>query len=148
MVQAQTISEAECCKIQELLALFHQHKDMLLEAGIQWGKGNKPIKNWHIPKLEFLQSVAVSIHNFSAPIQWSADVTEQAHISEIKLPSKSTNNQKYEAQIIWSLDRVDKCRWFDLATSLQDPADQLELAVIQTLKELADKNGDFGDDSD
>jgi hypothetical protein len=39
---------------------------------------------------------------------------------EIKDPAHLGNNQNYEAQICWHLDRTDKCWWFDLSTSVRD----------------------------
>jgi hypothetical protein len=134
LAQAHHISDAECDKIQVSLALFHEHKQAILDAGARRGKKGKLIDNWHIPKLELFQSVVPSIRNCGAPLQWSADVTEQAHITEIKIPSRATNNQQYEAQIIRHLDRAEKCQRFNLATSLQDPEDRQ--AAIQTMEQL------------
>jgi len=91
-----------------------------MEAGARCGKGKKPINDWHIPKLELLQSVVPNIRANGAPIQWSADATEHAHVTEIKTPARSTNNQSYEGQICRHLDRDDKCRRFDLATSVRE----------------------------
>lgn len=146
--QAPRISERDHAKIEQSLSLFHQHKDAIIKAGARRGKKNKPITNWHIPKLESFQSVAPSIRNCGVPIQWSADVTERAHISEIKHPSQSTNNQKYEAQIVRHLDREEKCRQFDLATSLRDSDDQsAAIQLLEGIIEAHDKNGD-SDDSD
>jgi hypothetical protein len=53
-------------------------------------------------------------------MQWSADATERAHITEIKGPATSGNNQDYKSQICQYLDRADKCRRFDLATAVRD----------------------------
>ena len=123
LAQAPQISEAGCGKIDASLALFHENKQAILNAGARCGKKNKPINNWLIPKLELFQSVVPSIRNCGVPIQWSADVTERAHITEIKVPSHAANRQKYEAQIVRHLDHAEKCRRFDLATALQDPED-------------------------
>ena len=68
--------------------------------------------------LELLQSVTSSISNSGASIQWSADQTERCHITEIKAPSCSTNNQGYESRICRYLDRDEKCQQFDLATAI------------------------------
>jgi len=51
-------------------------------------------------------------------MQWSADITEHAYITEIKDPARASNNQQYEAQICHYLDRMEKCRRFDLFTSI------------------------------
>jgi hypothetical protein len=41
---------------------------------------------------------------------------EHTHITEIKNPSDSSNNQHYESQICHYLDQANKCHQFDLAT--------------------------------
>lgn len=72
----------------------------------------------YIPKLEFLQSVVPAIRANGVPLQWSADVTEHAHITLVKDPAYNSNNNNYEPQICRNLDRKDKCRQFDLATAI------------------------------
>jgi hypothetical protein len=79
-----------------------------------------PIDNWYIPKLEFFQSVVPNIRENGVAIQWSADITEHAHITAIKDPARSGNNRGYESQICRYLDRLDKLRQFDLATSIRE----------------------------
>lgn len=74
------------------------------------------MKQWEIPKLEFLQSVVPNIRGNGVSIQWSAEITERAHITEIKNPSNSGNNQKYESQICRNLDKYHR---FDLATAVR-----------------------------
>jgi len=118
--QAREIGENGCNQILAVLCEFHAHKAAIIEAGVHVGKGNKLIDNWHIPKLEFFQSVVPNIHVNGTPIQWSADVTEHAHITEIKNPAHASNNQNYESQICRNLDCTDKCWCFDLATSACD----------------------------
>ncbi|RDB15509.1 hypothetical protein Hypma_004166 [Hypsizygus marmoreus] len=118
--QAPEISEAVCDRLTNALTDFHRHKKAIIAAGARTGKGNRVINNWYIPKLEFMQSVVTSIRGNGVPIQWSADPTERAHITEIKEPSESTNNQNYESQICRHLDRIDKCRRFDLATAIRE----------------------------
>ena len=51
-------------------------------------------------------------------MQWSADTTERAHITEVKVPSRSGNNQSYNPQICRWLDRSEKHRNFSLAISI------------------------------
>ncbi|KAJ7792564.1 hypothetical protein B0H14DRAFT_2623715 [Mycena olivaceomarginata] len=79
---------------------------------------NGPIENCIYRKLEFLQSVVPAIRASGVPLQWSADVTEHAHITLIKDPASNTNNQNYEPQIVRHLDRKDKLRQFNLATAI------------------------------
>ena len=85
------------------------------------GKGGKPIVNWYIPKLELLQSVIPNIRANGATIQFSADITEHAHITEIKNPAQAGNNQGYEVQICRDLDCTEKICRFDLAAAIHDP---------------------------
>ena len=85
---------------------------------MQTSKGSRVIDNWYIPKLELLQSVTSKIHENGAAVQWSADATEQCHVTEIKELAHSSNNQEYESQICHFLDCADKCQWFDIATAI------------------------------
>ncbi|KJA23491.1 hypothetical protein HYPSUDRAFT_66180 [Hypholoma sublateritium FD-334 SS-4] len=120
LAQAPEIDEAACLLIESALQEFHAHKHAIIAAGARCGDANNPIDNWHIPKIEFLQSVVPNIRTNGAAIQWSADRTENAHITEVKDPARSSNNHGYEAQICRFLDRSEKCRLFDLATAVRD----------------------------
>ncbi|KAF9528315.1 hypothetical protein CPB83DRAFT_767151 [Crepidotus variabilis] len=117
LAQSPIIDDGMCRQIDKSLQLFHQYKGAIIDAGARRGKKG-PIQNWEIPKLEFLQSVVSNIRLNGAPIQWSADVTEHAHISVVKEPADSGNNQAYEPQICRYLDRLDKINNFDLPTSM------------------------------
>lgn len=134
-IQAYQISDDDITLIASALNEFHLHKHAILEAGLRQGKGRKPINNWHIPKLELMQNIAPSISRVGATIQWSADITEHAHIDQIKDPARGSNNNNYDPQICRQLDRLEKCRNFDLAVSLKEKAPQLDL-----------NNGDDGDE--
>lgn len=107
-------------RISSALEEFHSHKESVMTAGVRVGKGNRPINNWHIPKLEFMQSVVSNIQANGTPSKFSADRTENAHITEVKDPARSGNNQNYEDQICRFLDRREKCRRFDLATAIHE----------------------------
>ncbi|KAH7917703.1 hypothetical protein BV22DRAFT_1135188 [Leucogyrophana mollusca] len=118
--QALRIDDDNLDLISAALQEFHDHKDEIVLAGGRRGKRKKILDNWYIIKLEFMQSVVPSIRRLGAPIQWSADATEHAHVTEIKEPARSSNNNNYDPQICRYLDRMDKCRRFDLATSIRD----------------------------
>jgi len=122
LAQSPVIDEDTCGRIEASLALFHAHKQSIIDADARVGQGNQTIENWHIPKLELMQSVVPNIRQNGVAIQWSADITEHAHITEIKDPAHAGNNQKYESQITRHLDRAEKCRRFDLATSVREAA--------------------------
>ncbi|KAG1733957.1 hypothetical protein EDB19DRAFT_1896533 [Suillus lakei] len=118
LVQSPSIDDNDLVRISAALNEFHEYKDAIIDARVRRGKGNKVIDNWYIPKLELMQSVVPSIRNSGVTAQWSADVTEHAHITEIKDPARSSNNNNYELQICRHLDRLDKCLRFELATTL------------------------------
>ncbi|KAI5995118.1 hypothetical protein EDD15DRAFT_2165351 [Pisolithus albus] len=141
-IQANHITDGDIESIGSALREFHLHKHSILNAGLCCGKGNKPIDNWHIPKLELMQSVAPSIPRVGVSIQWSADLTEHAHIEQIKDPARGSNNNNYDPQICRQLDRLEKCRNFDLAMSFKDPG--LRMAVATTA--IDDEPDDGGND--
>lgn len=128
LAQMPAIDDDVCDIISAALKEFQDHKNAILDAGVRVGKGKVPIENFHIPKLEFMQSVVTSIRNSGSPIQWSADITEHLHVSELKDPARSGNNQEYDEQICRSLDRIDKYRRFDLATAICSAAATFGLA--------------------
>ena len=121
LCQAKEIDDEGCDRIRAALDEFHEHKSAIVDADACVGKGNKPIKNWYIAKLEMMQSVISNIQANGAVIQYSADVTEHAHITEIKNPARAGNNQRYEAQICHDLDRMNKLHRFELATTIPNP---------------------------
>lgn len=120
LAQAPEIDDDVCSQIDSTLQEFHANKHAILDANARVGKGNRPIENWYIPKLEMLHSVVPNIRANGAPYQWSADITERAHRTVIKDPGRSGNNQGYDNQICRGLDRADKVHRFDLATSIRD----------------------------
>jgi hypothetical protein len=117
LAQAPEISNQICTKIDTMLQEFYNHKQAIISAGARVGKGNRVIDNWYIPKLELMQSVTSNICKNGVAIQWSADVTERCHVTEVKDPSHS-NNQDYKSQICRSLNCIDKCQQFDIATAI------------------------------
>jgi hypothetical protein len=142
LAQAHVIDDNIRDRIRRALQQFHDHKQAILDAGVRTGKGNKPINNWHIPKLEMMQSVYSSIQANGVPLQWSADVTEHAHIEVVKQPGRSSNNRQYEEQICRTLDRLDKARTFDLATAIR------EAEMVKSRLEEDDEEDDRNDHND
>ena len=116
LAQMPVFNEQALTKLDTALASFHSHKDAILAAGAR-------SEHFRIPKLELMHHVVPSIRASGAPMQWSADVTEHAHVTEIKNPARAGNNQNYYAQIARYLDRSDKCFRFDLATGIASSPD-------------------------
>jgi hypothetical protein len=119
LTQAPIQTDVSCEHALSALAEFHAHKQAILDQRVRVGKAKKPIDNWQIPKLELSQSVVPNIKESGAIFQWTADVTEHLHIEVAKDPGRSGNGQEYEGQICRYLDRRDKVRLFDLATSMK-----------------------------
>ncbi|KAF9789589.1 hypothetical protein BJ322DRAFT_1178167 [Thelephora terrestris] len=126
LAQSRSIDSHTIAEIINALTTFHKTKQAILDAGARVGKAKNPLNNFFIPKLEFFHSVAASISWSGAPIQWSADATERAHIDVIKVPSENTNNGQYGPHICRHLDRDEKGRLFDLATAIHEAGGDLE----------------------
>jgi hypothetical protein len=120
LAQSRQLNDIQLSRIAASLQLFHDNKQKILDIGARVGKGNKPMGHFQIPKLELMHSVVPSVLSSGVAIQWSADRTEHAHITEIKTPGRSGNNRSYNPQICRYLDRSEKHRNFSLALSIQD----------------------------
>ena len=120
LAQSQQLDDKQLTQITASLQLFHAHKRSILDAGARVGKGNKLIDHFQIPKLEFMHGVVPSVSACGVVIQWSADATEHAHITKIKVPGRSGNNRSYSPQICRWLDRSEKQRNFALAMSIHE----------------------------
>ena len=131
LAQASTFTARSVDRVAQSLQEFHDHKDAIIRHGAR--------TNWEIPKLELLQSVVPGIRQSGAPMQWTADVTEHAHVDEIKVPARAGNNQNYYNQIARHLDRLEKCFRFDLAMYTEERR-HLDPSVDEGL------SGDYGED--
>ncbi|KAG2048234.1 hypothetical protein BDR06DRAFT_1013135 [Suillus hirtellus] len=101
-----------------------------------WMGMKRVIENWHIPKLELMQSITASMSQVGALIQWSADATEHAHVSKIKDPARHMNNNDYDPQICHHLDQAEKLHRFAIAMTLKS------LPANPDLEELHEHEGD------
>ena len=117
LAQALCFTDNSLGNLEKSLQEFHDNKDAIVRAGA-WKD------SWSIPKLELLQSVVPSIRLSGMLMQWSTDVTEHAHVQEIKVPACAGNNQNYHSQIARYLNRLEKCFQFDLATHLHSQGSQ------------------------
>lgn len=118
--QSRVINDDQCRKLLAALEEFHTYKQSIIDAGARCGEKGHVLEHWEIPKLELLQSVVPSIRLAGPPIQWTADITERAHVDVVKNPATATNNNDFESQICRFLDRDDKCRTFSLALHLRE----------------------------
>ena len=120
LAQSRQLDDNQLTQIAASLHLFYSHKQSILNAGARVGKGNKCLDHFQIPKLELMHTVVPSIAACGVVIQWSADATEHVHITEIKVPGRSGNNQSYNPQICRWLDCSEKHRNFALALSIHE----------------------------
>ena len=90
--QGKEINDDSCNRIKATLEEFHSHKSATIDTEAWVGKGNKPLNNWYIPKLEMMQSVVPNIQANGTDPQCTANVTEHTHITEIKNPAQAVNN--------------------------------------------------------
>ncbi|KAG1843581.1 hypothetical protein DFJ58DRAFT_717758 [Suillus subalutaceus] len=129
LIQSPHVDEDDLECISGALTEFHANKDAIIAAGL-------------IPKLELMQSIISSIWNSGVIGQWSADITEHAHIMEIKDPARLTNYNNYNTQIYRHLDCAEKCHHFELATSLLDHGQRVEEERLDLDAEDSDVDAD------
>jgi len=110
LAQMPSFNETVLSKLDAALQSFHDNKEAIIATGVR--------SHFKIPKLELLQHAVPSIRASGAVLQWSADVTEHAHVTEIKKLARAGNNQNYYSQIARHLDRAEKCTHFDVATRI------------------------------
>ncbi|KIN99143.1 hypothetical protein M404DRAFT_30606 [Pisolithus tinctorius Marx 270] len=125
-VQAYCIDDDDLCIISSALDKFHTHKQSILDH-------------------ELMQSIVPSVKHVGVTIQWTANVTEHAHVSEIKTPASASNNNNYDPQICQYLDRTEKCRTFELATSLYESKTHSHGRAEEKSLEVEDGSSDDGD---
>ena len=105
-----SFTESALSKLDATLQLFHNNKEAIVSAGV--------CSHFKIPKLELLQHIVPFIQASGAVLQWSADITEHAHVTEIKKPVCTRYNQNYYSQIARHLDRTEKCAHIDIVTHI------------------------------
>ena len=147
--QATHLSEDDLEKMTAYLALFHQHKNAIVDAQARRGGDksaslNRVLTDWKIPKLSFKQSVTRNVRLNGVPAQWSADVTEHEHIVVVKNPIEHGNNRNHEAQICRYLDRAEKCSQFQLSAAMAEVGAEFGGDTMTDSQELLDNRGKDG----
>ncbi|KAH8996029.1 hypothetical protein EDB92DRAFT_1967415 [Lactarius akahatsu] len=104
-VQSPFLTESAISSFVDSLKEFHNKKAAITAAGARIGtKG---------PILELWQHFACSTKMMGAPIQWTADVTERLHITEVKHPFCATNHCNFEEQSARILGRLEHVKLFN-----------------------------------
>ncbi|KAG1887913.1 uncharacterized protein F5891DRAFT_1132056 [Suillus fuscotomentosus] len=88
LIQSPHINDHDICRISAALDEFHANKHAIISTGVRRGKSRTVIDNCS-----------------GVMGQWSADVTEHAHITVVKDPARSSNNNNYDPQICRHLDQ-------------------------------------------
>ncbi|KAH9066073.1 hypothetical protein EDB83DRAFT_2506343 [Lactarius deliciosus] len=115
-VQSPLLTESAIVKFVDALQKFYDKKEAIIAAGAHMGSKG-PIEHFNIPKLEILHHFACSTKMMGVPIQWTADVTERLHITEVKHPFRATNHRNFEEQCTRILDWLERVHLFDLICS-------------------------------
>ncbi|KAG2353249.1 hypothetical protein BDR07DRAFT_1496632 [Suillus spraguei] len=95
-----------------------------------------------------MQSVEPSICQVGSLLQWSADTTEHAHITQIKDPADSSNNINYDAQICQFLDHREKCQNFQIAMSIIAHSQSQSQASTSQMTDAGSEHHDKSHDED
>ncbi|KAG0707629.1 hypothetical protein DFH29DRAFT_979895 [Suillus ampliporus] len=132
LVQSLRIDDCDLECISAALDEIHANKDAIIAGGFRRGQRGGVIDNWYIPKIELMQSI----------------VPKHAHITKIKDPTRSSNNNNYDSQICRHLDRADKCRRFELAMSLLDNMSSSKQQICTGHGDAVDDDVDFDVDDD
>ncbi|KAF7293665.1 RPN1-RPN2-N domain-containing protein [Mycena indigotica] len=135
MAQSPQITEATLVRMEQCLATFHEHKQHIIDCG------GREQPHFAIPKLEFLHSIVPSIRWAGVPMQYTADITEKAHSTQIKVPARTeTNHRDYDPQIVRHLDRAEKLRLFGLYTGIK--SEQLQLKMEDVVDDGEEREGE------
>lgn len=125
MAQAGEVSTPTLRSILALISEMHDKKEVVHEKGYRESEG------WKIPKLEFQHHIVPSIISLGNLMGLSTDIPEHEHIQLVKEPFRRTNHRDFFPQMTQYLDRLERLRYFDLATSM-----------------LSSSNSNHGDDED
>jgi hypothetical protein len=112
--QVPVLNDNICGMIRASLNEFHLHKQVILDAGARVGKGNREIQNWHIPKLELMQSVEPSIRRAGYLFNGlqTSQSTPISPRSRILLALQTTRNMIPRYAVSWiDVRNVAVSRW-------------------------------------
>jgi hypothetical protein len=112
LAQHVEISEPELKRILQLIKEFHSVKEIVHE------KGYRVTKGWKIPKLELQHHIVPSVMSLGNLMGVSTDISEHEHVQLVKEPFRRTNHKEFYQQMVKHLDRLERVRYFDLATTL------------------------------
>jgi hypothetical protein len=113
-VQLPFLSESAIASFADSLQEFHEEKMAITEAGARKGSKGSTISHFNIPKLEIWNHFAQSTRMMGAPFQWTANVMEQLHTTQVKITFCLTNHHShFEEQCARILDWQEQVWLFD-----------------------------------
>jgi hypothetical protein len=113
-VQLPFLSESAIASFADSLQEFHEEKMAITEAGACEGSKGSTISHFNIPKLEIWNHLTQSMRMMGAPFQWTTNVTERLHTTQVKITFCLTNHHShFEEQCARILDRQERVRLFN-----------------------------------
>jgi hypothetical protein len=126
LAQKVEITELELMRIIQLIKEFHGLKGIVHDLGYRSTEG------WKIPKLELQHHIVPSIMSLGNLMGASTDISEHEHVQLVKEPFRRTNHKEFFHQMVTYLDRMERIRYFDLATTLANTTDSMPRGVLQS----------------
>ncbi len=94
MAQYPSLSEMGLEKMDNILSIFHQNKDIFLSNGAHKST------HFRIPKLHGLQHFVGDVHSGGPPDNFTTEMPKLLHINMCKEPYNASNRHEYDTQIL------------------------------------------------
>ena len=120
MAQYPSLSEMDLEKMDNILSIFHQNKDIFLSNGACEST------HFQIPKLHGLQHFVGDVHSGRPPDNFTTETPKSLHINMCKEPYNASNHHKYDTQILnylgihdcLAMQQVYEAYWVRMNTQL------------------------------
>ena len=104
-VRREVIDDDDLDRLDELLAKFHEKREIFREVGIRDGVRDK---GFNLPRQHALTHYRDLITEFGAPNGLCSSITESQHIEDIKDPYRRSNRNEPLSQMLTTNQRMDK----------------------------------------
>jgi hypothetical protein len=112
--QSPFLSESAIASFADSPQEFHKEKMAITEAGACKGSKGSTISHFNIPKLKIWNHFAQSTRMMGAPFQWTADIMEWLHTTQVKITFHLMNHHShFEEQCTRILDRQEQVWLFN-----------------------------------
>jgi hypothetical protein len=130
IAQGLQVSMGDLQEILDLITEFHARKDIVHRLNY------REVPGFNIPKLEHQHNIVPSIMTWGNLLGLSTDAPEHEHIELIRDPFRRTNHKDFQPQMLTYLDRLERMRHFDLATTLVTSGDREKIDPAAFPEEL------------